>query len=380
MKVLVTSTPGLGHVLPMIPVAGELRARGHEVRWLGGQVAAGDIEARGIPVQPAGMSEAERQAELARRYPGPPPGPKADWQVWAFPKVFAEIAAPAMLEPVRSAVDAWAPDVVLHDAAELAAPLAAATAGVPSACHGFGQLVPEVAVRAAADVLAPTWRGAGLSPDRYAGSYRGLYVDIYPPSLATTRSTHVPRVQRSRPAEGSAASGTTAYVTFGTLFNHDVDLLRATVLAAASVAEHVVVTIGRDRDPSSIGPTPDNVRVEPFVVQADLLPHCATVICHGGSGTVLAALAHAVPVVCIPQGADQFANAANVSRLGAGVALDAADADRSVLAGAIEHSLQAPGPREAAAALAREIQAMPGVAAVASTIEELVAGQPASSR
>jgi UDP:flavonoid glycosyltransferase YjiC (YdhE family) len=120
------------------------------------------------------------------------------------------------------------------------------------------------------------------------------------------------------------------------------------------------------------------VRVEPFVVQAELLPHCATVICHGGSGTVLAALAHAVPVVCIPQGADQFANAANVARVGAGVALDVADADGSMLGGAIGHVLGAPGPREAAAALAREIHGMPGVADVASSIEELVAGQPAS--
>lgn len=378
MKVLVTSTPGLGHVLPLLPVAGELRARGHEVRWLGGQAAAEEIEARGIPVQTAGMPEAERQAELARRYPEPPPGPRVDWQVWAFPKVFAEIAAPSMLEPVRSAVDGWAPDVVVHDAAELVAPLAAASAGIPSVCHGFGQLVPEVAVQVAGDALATMWRGAGVAPDRYAGSYRGLYVDIYPPSLATTRSTHVPQVQGSRPAEGRPASGTTVYVTFGTLFNHDVDLLRATVLAAASLAEHVVVTIGRGRDPSSIGPTPANVRVEPFVVQAELLPHCATVICHGGSGTVLAALAHAVPVVCIPQGADQFANAANVARVGAGVALDVADADGSMLGGAIGHVLGAPGPRKAAAALAGEIHGMPGVADVASSIEELVAGQPAS--
>ena len=116
------------------------------------------------------------------------------------------------------------------------------------------------------------------------------------------------------------------------------------------------------------------MNVSRVVHWSDGLPRARTRV------TRFAALAHAVPVVCIPQGADQFANAANVSRLGAGVALDAADADRSVLAGAIEHSLQAPGPREAAASLAREIQAMPGVADVASSIEELVAGQPASWR
>ena len=69
--------------------------------------------------------------------------------------------------------------------------------------------------------------------------------------------------------------------------------------------------------PAMLGAVPDHVRVESFIPQAEVLPGCGAVVCHGGSGTILAALAHGLPVVCIPQGADQFANAANVERVGA---------------------------------------------------------------
>ena len=36
MRALVSSTPGLGHRLPITPRTAELAARGHEVHWVGG--------------------------------------------------------------------------------------------------------------------------------------------------------------------------------------------------------------------------------------------------------------------------------------------------------------------------------------------------------
>lgn len=371
MKILVTSTPGLGHILPIVPLVRELRDRGHELRWVGGHAGLDEIEALGIPVRRAGMPEADRQRTFFARHPEVSSLPPMDRQRFAFPRVFGEIAAAEMIEPVRAAAEEWGPDVVLHDAAELAAPLVAATIDIPSVSHGFGQVVPEPAVRTAGEVLAPRWEAAGLEPDAHAGSYRGLYVDIYPPSLRSADMDHVPRVQRCRPADGAPATGRAVYVTFGTLFNQAEDALRTAVLAAADVADEVVVTLGGGRDPAVLGAVPDHVRVEAFIPQADVLPRCAAVVCHGGSGTVLAALAHAIPVVCIPQGADQFANAAHVERVGAGRSV-AAGVTRATLGDAIQHVLRDPGPRRAAAALCEEIASMPDRAAVARAIETFV--------
>ena len=44
-------------------------------------------------------------------------------------------------------------------------------------------------------------------------------------------------------------------------------------------------------------------------------------ICHGGSNSILGAAAHALPLLCLPQGADQFDNAARCAHQGLGIHL-----------------------------------------------------------
>ena len=84
---------------------------------------------------------------------------------------------------------------------------------------------------------------------------------------------------------------------------------------------NVVVTCGHGVDPESLGPQPAHVLVARFVPQALLMPHVGVVVCHGGAGTLIGALAAGVPVVSLPRGADQFGNAAQVARQGAGLSL-----------------------------------------------------------
>jgi len=286
--------------------------------------------------------------------------------------ILAGLAVPAVLGVVQDEVERWSPDVVVHEAAELAAPLAAARAGIPSVSHGFGEVIPAMAMRGAGEVLAPAWRDAGLEPDPWAGSYRGMHVDIYPPSLRSEPMDHVADVQACRPAEGVPADGHRVYVSFGTLFNQPGELFRTAALAAAEVAEEVLVTVGPGVDPAALGPLPAHVQVEAFVPQAEVLPSCAAVVCHAGSGTVLAALAHGVPLVCLPQAADQFANAHNVARRGAGEVRTGPDLDHADVRDAVERVLRSPGPRAAAAEVAAEISTMPGTDEVASAIEARV--------
>jgi UDP:flavonoid glycosyltransferase YjiC (YdhE family) len=372
MRVLVSSTTGLGHRLPITPLAAEFAERGHEVRWIGGPADMKELVPARIRFTAAGMPERERNVQVLRLMPGirslPPPARRSA----SFSTAFARLAVPSMLEELRQLVDTWRPDVIVHEAAELAAPFVAAANNIPSVCHGFGQVVLEDAMRAAGDVLAPMWEQAGLDPDPYAGSYRGLYVDIYPPSLLGEKMDHVPQVQHSRPAEGPTASGHTVYITFGTAFNQDnLGLVRTAVLGVAAAADEVLVTVGRDVDPAALGDVPARVRVEEFVPQAEVLPRCAAVVCHGGSGTVLAALAHGVPVVCIPQGADQFSNAANVERCGAGLQLlkpSEADVREAVT------RVQSETTRAAARAIADEIARMPAIGQVADAVEAHAAG------
>jgi hypothetical protein len=94
---------------------------------------------------------------------------------------------------------------------------------------------------------------------------------------------------------------------------------RAALQAAGTLPVRVLLTVGSTFDPATLGPIPANAHVEPWVAQEDVLAEAALVICHGGSGTVLGALASGVPLVVCPLFADQSANAGMVQDAGAGV-------------------------------------------------------------
>jgi MGT family glycosyltransferase len=133
----------------------------------------------------------------------------------------------------------------------------------------------------------------------------------------------------------------------------------------------LVVTVGRGIDPAELGEQPPNVRVERYLPQAALLPRCSAVISHAGSGTVVGALAHGLPMVLIPMGADQPANADRAAELGAGVVLDALDATPADAAAALRAVLSEDSYRAAAAALRAEAAAMPAPDEVLPLLEAL---------
>lgn len=156
------------------PLAAELAARGHEVQWIGGP-ADRDVSAlKGVRVTAGGLPEHERYLKLVELRPDLGPLPSRARRRAAFSTAFVELSVPSLLGTLRRSVAVWRPDVVVHEAGELAAPLVAAANDIPSVCHGFGRVVPEDATRAAGDVLAPMWDAAGLEPDLHAGRYRGL--------------------------------------------------------------------------------------------------------------------------------------------------------------------------------------------------------------
>jgi MGT family glycosyltransferase len=117
------------------------------------------------------------------------------------------------------------------------------------------------------------------------------------------------------------------------------------------VPARVLVTIGDNADPAELGPLPPNVHVERWVSQDAILEHAAAVVCHGGYGSVLGALAAGVPIVAVPIFSDdQWRNARRVAELGAGIALGG---DR----GPKRRMLDGPGP-ETFAALADAVEAV----------------------
>ena len=109
-----------------------------------------------------------------------------------------------------------------------------------------------------------------------------------------------------------------------------------------------------------------------YLPQATLLPHCDLVVSHGGSGSVIGALAHGLPSVLIPIGADQPANADRCVALGVGRRLDAATLAPDALRAAVTAGLSDALQRRNAQAIRAEIESLPGPEHALEQLEHLV--------
>lgn len=123
---------------------------------------------------------------------------------------------------------------------------------------------------------------------------------------------------------------------------------------------------------------PANVHVARFVPHAQVLPQAAAVVTHAGLGTVHAALADGLPLVCLPIGRDQPDIAARVEWHGAGLRLSPTSSP-AVIGSAVERVLRDPAfaasARRLAAAFAEE-----RAAERAPNALESVAGHGGSTR
>jgi UDP:flavonoid glycosyltransferase YjiC (YdhE family) len=381
MRVLFTTTPGWGHLHPMVPLAKAFVDRGDDVQWAAAAELVPKLQRYGFPVVAAGLGLVESQTEFLRLFPEYEALAPAERSAFTFPRLFGSVRAAPMLADILAFAREWSPSLIVHEQGEFAAPIAAALLDVPHITHGFGSLRPAGMIAAAGDAVAGLWDEHGLAPPAFGGSYDHLYLDIYPPSLRVERAAHVPAIQPLRPLSlvgdldepvpawvRTDNSAPLVYVTFGTVFNTDVPLVSEVVDGVRDLPVRVVVTVGPAGDPGLLGDQPGKVHVTRYLPQNELMPHCAAVVSHGGSGTFLAALSHGLPQLCLPQAADQFYNAATCVNSGVGLALQPGTVSAGTVRAAVEKLLSDAHFGEAADRLRREIETMPSPDDVAELI------------
>jgi MGT family glycosyltransferase len=209
---------------------------------------------------------------------------------------------------------------------------------------------------------------------------RHPYVDPFPPVLQPPDDQPFSDVIAMRVGAGQVRPGDvlpksvvslpherTVYLTLGTLSNGAADFA-VPLEALRELPVNVVLTCGYDVDPAAFEPLPRNVGVAQGLSQALLLPRCSAVICHAGAGTLIGALAYGLPVVCLPRGADQFANAAQVARTVAGITVLPDQASVESIRDAARRVLNEASYAVAARKLRSEIELLPDPAVV---VEEL---------
>ena len=281
----------------------------------------------------------------------------------------------------------WRPDLIVCDEVDFGSMIAAERLGLPHAtvlviaCGSF--IRPDV-VSEPLDALRAEH---GLPPDPgLEMPSRHLVLSPFPPSFRDPAYPLPPntlsiRPEAADPADADAAPAwlshlsdkPTVYFTLGTVFNLESgDLFTRVLSGLRELPINVIVTVGRQIDPESFGPQPDNVHIERYIPQSALLPHCDLVVNHGGSGSVIGALAHGLPLVVIPMGADQSLNAGRCEQLGVGIALDAVQATPESVADAVAAVLLAPSYRTAAERIRDEIAGLLGTDAAVPLLERLV--------
>jgi UDP:flavonoid glycosyltransferase YjiC (YdhE family) len=371
MRVLFSSVAGYGHIFPLLPLAQACRDRGDEVALATAATFAPLVEGAGLQLLPTGLAEAELNARYAPYRAEMMKLPIPERRPFVYAHRFARLDAPARVDELREHVLAFRPDLIVHEMADLASPVVAAQLGLPTALHSFGRMVSWASIAAAAIEVAPMWERAGVEPEPNAGLFRGPFVDIAPPSLGADQPPAGTAVLPRRPADGVVSDHADGlpliYATLGTVVT-STETLDILLAGLAELDADVLLTTGWQNDPAELSSIPANATVERFVPQDEVLPRCSLMVTHAGSGSMLGALAHGVPLLAVPYFADQFENADAAAAAGAARVVMPDELSGDAVRDAARALLEDPSYRDAARAIAAEIAAMPSAAEVAEQL------------
>ena len=386
MRVLCTTLPACGHFFPLVPLSRALMDRGHTVRVATAAEFHTDVRAAELTPVPAGWCLKKLRSELERRLVGEDvrlsPGRAAA-------RMFSEIAPRAMLTDLLSIAAGWRPEVILHEEGEYAAPLLAALVGVPNVCVTWpAPSRPLADLERLERALTPLWDSYALPVSRFGGLFNHLHLDCCPVSLQVDAPWSIDRLALrpglyagvAKDCDNGWTRGLgdrdTVYVTLGTVANYNgaSETFQAVIQAIDRAGFQAVVTCGESNDASVCGAVRKSITVRQYVPQSAVLPHCIAVVCHGGAGTTMGALAHGLPVLVLPQGAASQQRMAEACKLsGAGRVLAPADVSSDSVLRELGELLTRPGFRAAATAIRAEIRDMPEASAGAQAIEALIA-------
>lgn len=378
MRILFTFAGGSGHLEPLVPIARAALTAGHTVAFAGRPRMAPIAEALGVTTFAAGsdVGLAPKRRPLA--------AVDLEREMRAVGPGFGRRVARERATDLLPLCGEWRPDLLVCEETDFGAMVVAERLGLPHATvlvtASGGFVRPAIVVPPLDEVRAEH----GLPPDpELAMPSRHLVLSPFPPSLRDPAfplpvTTHLLRLRSPGPSTRDGVP--TVHFTLGTIFNVESgDLFQRVVAGLRALPIRLVVTVGRDVDPAELGPQPPHVRIERYVPHAELLPQCILVVSHGGSGSVLDALAHGLPMVLLPMGADQPLNAARCEALAVARTLDALSATPRAVADAVVRVLEDATYRRAAERVRDEIAALPGPEHAVRLFEQLAAPRMSTS-
>ena len=147
----------------------------------------------------------------------------------------------------------------------------------------------------------------------------------------------------STPTTGSGSSRPLVYVAFGTFLSHRDDVLAEVAGALRSLDVRAAIALGQT-PADRLGRIPDDWIIGSHLPQVELLERAVLAVHHGGNNSVQESLAAGVRQIIMPFSTDQFANAADLERLGRATVVDPNDVDVDALTTVVDAAVTSPPP------------------------------------
>lgn len=391
LRILFTFEGGSGHFNPLVPIARAAEAAGHSVAVACAPERVAIVEATGFRALAAGIdvgSTPETEA-MEDHYMATPR--IAEREAYLLREGFAGWYARAKARDILTICADWRPDLLVRDEIDFGSAVAAERLGIPYAVVlviAAGSFVRHELV---AEPLNTLRAEHGLSPDpALAMLSRNLVLSPFPPRYrdpafplpvtahalqpllpAPAADDHLP------PWATDLPDAPTVYFSLGTAYGSGLRGVFAQVIAGLrGLPINLIVTVGRKLDPADFGEQPANVHIERYIPQSLILPLCDLVVSHGGSGSVMGALAHGLPLALIPLNADQPLNGERCAALGVGRVIGSDEITAETAREAVAAMLADPSYRREAERMREEIAALPGPEYAVSLLERLASGRP----
>nr|WP_285738172.1 macrolide family glycosyltransferase [Kitasatospora phosalacinea] len=375
--------PAVSHVRPSLEVIRELVARGHRVTYANDPAVAELIAPTGAELVP---------------YPSTLPVADHDWPADAIGamRLFLEDAI-AVLPRLRTHYDADPADLYLYDIGAYAARALAEAQRRPVVqlsptivgWEGYqeevgGQLRELPGADAYFARFAEWLAGSGattLDVDAFSGRPARVVAMI-----TEAMQPHADRVDRGavdfvgpcfdlRAEQGGwrrpAGAEKVLLVSLGSAFTRQPEFYRACLAAFGDLPGwHLVLQIGRHTDPAELGEVPPGVEVHPWVPQRSVLAQADAFVTHAGMGGCGEGLLAGVPMIAVPQAAEQFMNADRLVELGVARRIDTADATPQALRTALAELVGDPRVAARSRELSARARSEGGTARACDLIEQ----------
>jgi MGT family glycosyltransferase len=343
MKIILFSIPAHGHVNPSLPVVAELVRRGHHVIFYNAVEFADKIRKTGAEFRPYNI----------------PPEPIDIAEAGNFMFVLWRLTM--LCEPIMDAhlaeIIAEKPDILMHDSLASWGKYMGFASKIPtlSLCTTFAfdpekRYVPSWRLignfmfdvfanwskyQATEDVVYRLAKKHGFKP-HVVGELLNNHEKL---NIVFTSRTIQPRADKLAPEPkyhfvGSSiqdrneqidfqyTSEPLIYVSLGTLMGRDARFFNTAMQAFANAPYQILISIGQFIDEKDLDIAPKNVTIRRYVPQLEVLKKCAVFVTHGGLNSLHEGLYFGVPMLVVPQQAEQAYNGRHIAeKLGAGIVL-----------------------------------------------------------